>query len=78
MHLTALVDVAGDFEKDEIVKFINGNNLPLVMPFNQKNQPKIFGGDIKTHMLLFAAKDKIEVCGVPVQRCAEASGIAAR
>eukprot|EP01134_Creolimax_fragrantissima_P001840 CFRG1840T1 len=43
----------GEFEETSITEFIVGNSIPLVMEFNQQNQPKIFGGPLKTHMLLF-------------------------
>lgn len=37
----------------ELEDFINANSMALVTPFNEQNAPKIFGGDIKNHLLLF-------------------------
>jgi protein disulfide-isomerase A1 len=37
----------------DLVDFINANSMALVTPFNEQNAPKIFGGDIKNHLLLF-------------------------
>ena len=42
----------GDYEKG-LLKFIRDSSLPLIMEFSQENAPKIFGGDVDTHMLLF-------------------------
>jgi len=43
----------------ELEDFINANSMALVTPFNEQNAPKIFGGDIKNHLLLFiGASDK--------------------
>lgn len=47
-------DFKGSFAEEEIAKFVSSNSLPLVVPFNQKNAGKIFGGAIKTHLLVFA------------------------
>jgi len=37
----------------ELADFIRANSMALVTPFNEQNAPKIFGGDIKNHLLLF-------------------------
>jgi protein disulfide-isomerase A1 len=52
-------DKRADFDgatKDELVAFVNMEQLALVNEFSDKTAPKIFGGDIKQHNLLFAAK----------------------
>jgi len=41
-----------------ISEFVSGNLLPLIVPFSQENAPKIFGGKIKSHVLLFVNKEK--------------------
>lgn len=37
----------------DIKKCVSGNLLPLVVPFSQETAPKIFGGAIKQHILVF-------------------------
>ncbi|XP_067860036.1 protein disulfide-isomerase [Heptranchias perlo] len=46
----------GEFTKENLVEFIKSNQLPLVIEFTEQTAPKIFDGDIKTHMLLFLPK----------------------
>uniref|UniRef100_A0A318CZC1 Protein disulfide-isomerase n=1 Tax=Kangiella spongicola TaxID=796379 RepID=A0A318CZC1_9GAMM len=46
----------GEITKDNLVEFIKNNQLPLVIEFTEQSAPKIFGGEIKTHMLLFIPK----------------------
>ncbi|NXX99815.1 PDIA1 isomerase, partial [Centropus bengalensis] len=46
----------GDFTKDNLLNFIKSNALPLVIEFTEQTAPKIFGGEIKTHILLFLPK----------------------
>jgi len=41
---------------EEIVKFVGGNSLPLIIPFSQDNAQKIFGGAIQQHLLIFIDK----------------------
>ena len=37
----------------DIAAFVEGNSLPLVIPFTQQNAPRIFRGPIKNHYLFF-------------------------
>uniref|UniRef100_A0A452UN00 protein disulfide-isomerase n=1 Tax=Ursus maritimus TaxID=29073 RepID=A0A452UN00_URSMA len=46
----------GDVTKDKLLDFIKHNQLPLVIEFTEQTAPKIFGGEIKTHILLFLPK----------------------
>ncbi|RLV92098.1 hypothetical protein DV515_00013915 [Chloebia gouldiae] len=46
----------GDLKKDNLLNFIKSNSLPLVIEFTEQTAPKIFGGEIKTHILLFLPK----------------------
>jgi len=41
---------------DALIAFVKAEQLPLVNEFSDKTAPKIFGGDLKQHNLLFAAK----------------------
>jgi protein disulfide-isomerase A1 len=51
------VDYDGDLTSSEdILAFIKRNSLPLVNEFSDQTAPRIFGGDIKSHILLFAKK----------------------
>merc|ERR1712088_146695 len=52
-------DKRADFDgadKDALVAFVKSEQLALVNEFSDKTAPKIFGGDLKQHNLLFAAK----------------------
>jgi len=40
----------------DLAAFVKENSLAYVTEFSDKTAPKIFGGDIKKHILLFAAK----------------------
>ncbi|XP_039082381.1 protein disulfide-isomerase [Hyaena hyaena] len=46
----------GDVTKEKLLDFIKHNQLPLVIEFTDQTAPKIFGGEIKTHILLFLPK----------------------
>lgn len=50
------VDLKESFDTTTIKEFISGNRMPLVTEFTQETAPKIFGGDIKNHVLLFISK----------------------
>ncbi|XP_029454924.1 protein disulfide-isomerase [Rhinatrema bivittatum] len=46
----------GEVTKENVLNFIKSNQLPLVIEFTEQTAPKIFGGEIKTHILLFMPK----------------------
>jgi len=50
-------DFEGDLEADAIAKHIKDNRLPLVVEFTQESAQKIFGGEVKNHILLFLKKE---------------------
>ncbi|MEQ2232638.1 Protein disulfide-isomerase [Ilyodon furcidens] len=46
----------GEVTKENLLAFVRGNQLPLVIEFTEQTAPKIFGGDIKSHILMFLPK----------------------
>ncbi|CAG9761478.1 unnamed protein product [Ceutorhynchus assimilis] len=46
----------GEASETELKKFIQSNSLPLLVEFNHETAQKIFGGEIKSHLLLFLNK----------------------
>jgi protein disulfide-isomerase A1 len=52
---------SGDFTTEKILEFINGEQLPLFVEFNDVNANKIFGGDIKLHFLVFFSASNDEI-----------------
>ncbi|XP_066249893.1 protein disulfide-isomerase [Euwallacea similis] len=46
----------GDSSEASLKKFIQSNSLPLLVEFNHETAQKIFGGEIKSHLLLFLNK----------------------
>uniref|UniRef100_A0A4W4EKR2 protein disulfide-isomerase n=1 Tax=Electrophorus electricus TaxID=8005 RepID=A0A4W4EKR2_ELEEL len=46
----------GEITKEDLLHYIKANQLPLVIEFTEQTAPKIFGGDIKSHILLFVPK----------------------
>ncbi|KAL4240459.1 Protein disulfide-isomerase [Mactra antiquata] len=46
----------GEVTSENLKTFISGNSLPLVIEFTQESAQKIFGGDVKTHLLLFTSE----------------------
>lgn len=50
-------DFDGDYADKELTAWIGGNSLALVNEFTQETAGKLFGGDIKSHNLLFVSKE---------------------
>ncbi|KAH3869164.1 protein disulfide-isomerase-like [Dreissena polymorpha] len=48
----------GEHTAENLKNFITSNQLPTVIEFTQESAQKIFGGDVKTHILLFS--DNVE------------------
>ena len=44
---------SGEYTTEEIVNFVLTEQLPLVTKFSDETAPKIFGGNLKTHLLAF-------------------------
>jgi len=49
-------DYSGAADAEAIKKFVRAESLALVTEFSDEAAPKIFGGDIKSHLLLFISK----------------------
>ncbi|CAG0888689.1 unnamed protein product [Cyprideis torosa] len=49
-------DYSGAMEAEEIAAFVKGNSLPMLVEFSHTTAQKIFGGDMKSHLLLFLSK----------------------
>lgn len=47
----------GDITEATIKKFVFTQSLPLVVEFNHETAQKIFGGDIKSHLLFMLSKN---------------------
>ena len=50
------VDYTGAAEAAAIISFVKAESIALVTEFSDEAAPKIFGGDIKSHLLLFISK----------------------
>jgi protein disulfide-isomerase A1 len=50
------VDLTDSIDAKAIKDFVAGNRLPLVTEFTQESASKIFGGEVKNHLLLFINK----------------------
>lgn len=50
-------DFDGEYKAKEVENFVRANQLPLVIEFTQESAQKIFGGEVKNHILLFLKKD---------------------
>lgn len=47
----------GEFKEGVLKKFVQSQAMPLVVDFNHDSAQKIFGGDIKSHLLFFLSKE---------------------
>ncbi|XP_069161870.1 protein disulfide-isomerase isoform X2 [Procambarus clarkii] len=47
----------GEVTEAGVTKFVAANSLPLVVDFNHETASKIFGGEIKSHLLVFLSKE---------------------
>ena len=50
------VDMTDAINAEAVRQFVVANRLPLMIEFSQESAPKIFGGEVKNHMLLFVSK----------------------
>jgi protein disulfide-isomerase A1 len=46
----------GEITEKNIKKFVTSQSLPVVVEFNHETAQKIFGGDIKSHLLMFVSQ----------------------
>ena len=46
-------DYDGKYEAEEISKFVRANSLPILVEFSGETANKIFGGEVKKHLVLF-------------------------
>lgn len=47
----------GEFTDENLKKFVVSQAMPLVVDFNHDSAQKIFGGEIKSHLLMFLSKE---------------------
>lgn len=47
----------GEATEEAVKKFVSSQSLPLVIDFNHDSAQKIFGGEIKSHLLMFLSKE---------------------
>ncbi|KAJ4427926.1 hypothetical protein ANN_23936 [Periplaneta americana] len=51
-------DLDGEITEKNIKKFVTSQSLPLVVDFNHETAQKIFGGEIKSHLLMFMSQQE--------------------
>ncbi|XP_055704718.1 protein disulfide-isomerase isoform X2 [Phlebotomus papatasi] len=63
----------GGADEDKLKKFILSESMPLVVDFNHDSAQRIFGGEIKNHLLFFLSKDNgdFEKYAVPAKDVAK-------
>jgi protein disulfide-isomerase A1 len=59
-ELRAETAASADLTSEQVVSFVAGHQLPLIVPFSQETAQKIFGGSVKQHLILFTDKSKEE------------------
>lgn len=47
----------GEVTEEDLKKFITAQSLPLIVDFSHETAQKIFGGEIKNHLLFFISKE---------------------
>lgn len=47
----------GEFTEENLKKFVTSQAMPLVVEFNHDSAQRIFGGEIKSHLLMFVSKE---------------------
>lgn len=47
----------GESTEEAIKTFVTVQSMPLIVDFNHESAQKIFGGDIKSHLLMFISKE---------------------
>lgn len=47
----------GELSAESLKKFVAAQSLPLIVEFNHETAQKIFGGEIKSHLLIFLSKE---------------------
>jgi protein disulfide-isomerase A1 len=50
-------DLTSDLTEENISKFVKSNALPLIVDFNHETAQKVFGGEIRSHVLMFLSKE---------------------
>lgn len=63
----------GEATEEAIRKFIMGESMPLVVEFNHDSAQRIFGGEIKSHLLMFLSKENgdLEKYATPAKEIAK-------